>query len=599
MSSGTHGMDELISDIFKQIELNGPLSPKELTQIIHKHNKGLGRSRHAYSKKKILPYYLKLKRDKPERLSHLTITDELERDFMKTVQIKPRRTASGVATITVITKPWPCSSACLYCPNDIRMPKSYLSDEPACQRAEHNFFDPYLQVTSRLRALEHMGHPTDKIELIVLGGTWSDYPSDYQWWFITELFRALNDGTRTGESEAAKRRQLYKDCGMLHEREDLISLFASMQAQVDVGECTYNEAIAQIAENNDYVKKVAAFQKGTQEQLLAEHVLNEMAAHRVVGLVIETRPDLIDEHSLTRMRTLGCTKIQMGIQSLDERVLSLNKRTITRKQIEQAFYWLRRFGFKIHVHYMLNLYGTDAASELEEYKTLVHDGRYMPDEVKLYPCVLVEGSELNVCMKAGTWKPYSDDELLKLLVDAVLETPEHTRISRMIRDISSHDIIAGNKRTNLRQLVEQQFDERKQDVREIRYREVNVEEIDVSELRLEVSQYATVGSDEYFLQWVTPSRKIAGFLRLSLPTEAGDKTAMIREVHIYGKVAHLQKIGDGPQHLGLGRMLIEEACHIAQQKGYQAINVISAVGTRVYYRKQGFADNGLYQQKSL
>ncbi len=147
----------------------------------------------AYSKKKLLPFYLRTKERDPQRWQSWNITPELEQQLVHLLQVKPRRSASGVATITVITKPWKCGGACIYCPNDLRMPKSYLSDEPACQRAERNYFDPYLQVTSRLRALNQMGHVTDKIELIVLGGTWSDYPRAYQIWFITELFRALND----------------------------------------------------------------------------------------------------------------------------------------------------------------------------------------------------------------------------------------------------------------------------------------------------------------------------------------------------------------------------------------------------------------------
>ena len=169
------------------------LDAKVLLRILNDHNKRLDANVPHYSKKKLLPFYLRTKERDPQRWQSWNITPELEQQLVHLLQVKPRRSASGVATITVITKPWKCGGACIYCPNDLRMPKSYLSDEPACQRAERNYFDPYLQVTSRLRALNQMGHVTDKIELIVLGGTWSDYPRAYQIWFITELFRALND----------------------------------------------------------------------------------------------------------------------------------------------------------------------------------------------------------------------------------------------------------------------------------------------------------------------------------------------------------------------------------------------------------------------
>ena len=186
-------METILLEIIDALQDVESLDDKALSKIIRRHNKLLGEGVRPYAKKRLLPFYLKVKDSNPERWSSWGVDETIEKRLYRTLQVKPRRSASGVATITVITKPWPCSSNCLYCPNDIRMPKSYLSNEPACQRAERNFFDPYLQVVSRLRALTHMGHPTDKIELIVLGGTWSDYPKAYQIWFTTELFRALND----------------------------------------------------------------------------------------------------------------------------------------------------------------------------------------------------------------------------------------------------------------------------------------------------------------------------------------------------------------------------------------------------------------------
>ena len=186
-------MEKIILDIITDLKNERRIDSKRLQNTIHAYNRTLPKGEPIAAKRKLLPYYTAIKRDQPERWQSWGIDPALEKKFLQTIQMKPRRTASGVATITVITKPWMCSSNCLYCPNDVRMPKSYLSDEPACQRAELNFFDPYLQTAARLHVLNTMGHVTDKIELIVLGGTWNDYPKAYQTWFIKEVFRALND----------------------------------------------------------------------------------------------------------------------------------------------------------------------------------------------------------------------------------------------------------------------------------------------------------------------------------------------------------------------------------------------------------------------
>ena len=185
---------------------DAPLDPNRLAQIIRRRNEGRTASEQPFAKKRLLPYYLHVKEADPARWGSWNVDEALERRLVQTLRMKPRRTASGVATVTVLTKPWPCAGDCLYCPNDLRMPKSYLADEPACQRAERNWFDPYLQVAARLRALVEMGHVTDKVELIVLGGTWSDYPQDYQAWFVRELFRALNDGDGEAKRAAPPRR---------------------------------------------------------------------------------------------------------------------------------------------------------------------------------------------------------------------------------------------------------------------------------------------------------------------------------------------------------------------------------------------------------
>ncbi|WP_139652372.1 elongator complex protein 3 [Raoultibacter phocaeensis] len=604
-------MEDILLEIFEELRRAEQLDSAFVENVVRRHNQNRTGEKRHFAKKRLLPFYLKVKESDPERWARWGVDNELEKKLIRTLQVKPRRTASGVATITVITKPWKCSSACLYCPNDLRMPKSYLADEPACQRAERNYFDPYLQVASRLRALTHMGHVTDKIELIVLGGTWTDYPEAYQIWFVKELFRALNEADRPdAQDHAQKRRAQYERAGLSTSREDLATRVSAQQQAVEAGTLTYNQAMRQLYEEHDGWKTAASFQSADQNELAAEHAENERAHHRVVGLVIETRPDTITPKSLMLARRLGCTKIQMGIQSLDERILALNKRGIGTDTIREAFNLLRVFGFKIHVHFMANLYGSTVDADKRDYLRLVTEPDYLPDEVKLYPCVLVHGTELCDRFENGTWKPYTEDELLDVLVADTAATPAFVRISRMIRDISAHDIVAGNKKVNLRQLVERTAEQTDTPISEIRYREISTATADVEGLSLEDISYATAVAQEHFLQWTTPEGKIAGFLRLSLPDQAyisqrqselpvGLGEAMIREVHVYGKVAGLHTTGSGAQHLGLGRQLIETAFDIARKNGYAKMNVISSVGTREYYRSLGFSDNGLYQQIPL
>ena len=611
-------MEKTLQNILGEIRrTNAPLSPDALDRIIRARNREVAGPVRYVAKKKLLPFYQEAKEHRPEQWRTWSVSPAEEALLVRTLQVKPRRTASGVATVTVLTKPWPCSSACLYCPNDVRMPKSYLHDEPACQRAERNWFDPYLQVTARLRTLHQMGHVTDKVELIVLGGTWSDYPEAYQVWYMHELFRALNDMgcEAVVERESETRRAQYRDAGIAYERDDLADWAAEAQARVTAGDAAYNETVRDLyacgthADGNGWAA-AAQWQTATFSQLEALQCENEAAEHRCVGLVVETRPDAVTPKRLAMLRHLGCTKLQMGIQSLDERILAANHRGIGVDRMQQAFELARIFGFKTHAHFMTNLLGATPESDAADYRRMVEHPAFKPDEIKLYPCALVDGTGLVAHWRDGSWRPYTEQELVNLLADDVLVTPPFTRISRMIRDISAHDIMTGNKKVNLRQLVDLELAKRAQPVQEIRSREIAFGAAANDELSLSEVAYETTNTGEVFLQWITPDNRIAGFLRLSMPNadyvnaRASDLPintgeAMIREVHVYGRVAGLHQGGENAQHRGLGRMLIERACDIARNNGYTAINVISAIGTRGYYRKQGFADNGLYQQRRL
>lgn len=655
-------MEEIILQILDALRRGETVDDRALVKLVHAQARRAGGDKRAFAKRRLLPFYQRVKREEPERWVRWGITPELEEGLVKVLRMKPRRSASGVATITVITKPWPCSGSCIFCPSDVRMPKSYLADEPACARAEQACFDPYLQVSARLTALSQMGHATDKIELIVLGGTWSDYPAEYQIWFMRELFRALNDDATVGQSGSSACVGFSDESGAAFAPSGSSASPASfgraaasvspsasaapasfdpgaapaplgpaaapapldpvateaVQREVTDGHLSYNQAIAQLYGTSTAWREAARVQCATMDELEREQRRNETARHRVVGLVIETRPDAITPEALVSIRRMGATKIQMGVQSVDQRVLDANGRGIRVAQIERAFSLLRLFGFKIHAHFMVNLLSSTPEADRLDYQRFVADLAFQPDEVKLYPCALIESSRLRSRYEAGEWRPYTEDELVGVLIDDVLATPAYCRVSRMIRDFSSGDIMAGNKKPNLRQMVESRLRARCEQtgerVQEIRFREIATSEVDVRALRLEVVPYETPATSERFLQWVTPEGRIAGFLRLSLPKAAAVEAlaselrtagceppvqpgeAMIREVHVYGMAARVGEEGGAAQHHGLGRKLVERACELAREAGYERINVISAVGTREYYRHLGFYDHGLYQQ---
>lgn len=587
-------METIIHDIAAELRAGRRPDADWLAARLRRHNRAVRDMARHVGKLELLSFYRTARQRDDALWRSWSLTPEEDGQIQRILTLKPRRTASGVATVTVVTMPHPCSSACLYCPNDVRMPKSYLANEPACQRAERAFFDPYLQVRARLNLLESNGHVTDKIELIVLGGTWSDYSRAYQVWFITELFRALNDDASAAERRMAERTAFYRSCGLLSDPGDLGEQTRALQEAVTAGTCTYNDAVARLYATDAW-QCARTIQTASLAELESAQRANESARSRMVGLCVETRPDLVDDERATFMRRLGCTKMQIGIQSLDQRILDACGRKTSVEQIAGTFACLRRFGFKILVHMMANLVGATPESDKREYRMLVEDPRFLPDEIKLYPCVLVESAALTRLHARGAWTPYTEDELIDVLAADVAATPSYVRISRMIRDISSGDILAGNRKTNLRQLV----DARRQAlVREIRAREIATDEVDAAKLHLEHVPYSTSIGEERFLQWVTDNGSIAGFLRLSLPQ--GARIAMIREVHVYGRVAGIGDAEEGAaQHMGLGRALVEEACTWAEKAGCDAIRVISSVGTRAYYRMLGFVDEDLYQIRTL
>lgn len=495
------------------------------------------------------------------------------------IRMKPVRTQSGVAPVTVLTQPFPCPGRCIFCPNDVRMPKSYLAMEPGAQRAAQHRFDPYAQTAGRLHALRTNGHRTDKVELIVLGGTWSSYPEAYQIGFVERCFRAMNaiGGLERAAAHDPRRARF----------DDLVREDASS---------TYNDVVRRrLAVIGDPIES------GTWSSLEEAHRINEHAQARCVGLVLETRPDHVDEREVVRLRRLGATKIQLGVQSLDDRILSMNRRGHDVEATRSAFALLRRAGFKIHAHWMPNLYGSDPELDRQDFARLFDDPDFRPDELKIYPTSLVESADLMERHADGSYRPYAHDELVELLAECMLAVPPYCRVTRVVRDIPSHDIVAGNRRSNLREVVEASIANRGLACRDIRSREIKRDP--PAMLRRRVHEYATSAGTEIFLEEVTNDDRIVAFLRLCLPDRPSfvdelGRSAIIREVHVYGTVVGIdEERTDRPQHGGLGRALIEEARSIANGRGYDRMAVISAVGTRAYYRRLGFTDGPLYQSR--
>jgi elongator complex protein 3 len=456
---------------------------------------------------------------------------------------RPVRTISGVAPVAVLTEPYPCPGECIFCPDQKDAPKSYLDGEPGVLRALQNAYDPYDQTHGRIEALEAIGHTTDKIELLVLGGTWSAYPEAYQSEFLRRCFDAMNEAPSATLQEALER--------------------------------------------------------------------NELAAHRNVGLVIETRPDHVTPAEVLRLRRQGVTKVQLGAQSLDDHILDLNCRGHTMEDTRRAIRLLRLGGFKVVLHWMPNLYGATPESDLADFARIFSDPAVRPDEMKIYPTALLEGTDLHRLWQAGAYAPYPEARLVELLAACKEQVAPYCRINRVMRDIPAGYIVAGTTKSNLRQIVQQQMARQGTRCACIRCREVRgTQSVEVDDVVLDVIRYETDATEEQFLQYLTPEGQLAGFLRLSLPRAPRDElpipdirdAAMVREVHVYGPAQLLSRgsAGDrGVQHRGLGTRLLEEAALRARAAGYATLAVIAAVGTRVYYRDRGFTEGDLYPTLSL
>ena len=554
---------------------------------------------------------------------------EKNADFELLLRKRAIRSLSGIVPIQVLTKPFPCPSRCIFCPNDPEMPKSYIKSEPGAMRAFLNQFDPLKQVYNRLYSLQQTGHRTDKIEMIVLGGTWDFYPRDYKIDFIKQLYDACNT-------------------------------FWALAIKNLTGTANWKYAFE--ITNQDQIQLSASLEDAIQ--------INETAQHRIIGLTIETRPEFVTDQNCRDRRAMGVTRIEMGVQSTDDAVLDLNKRGHHLAEVEKALHKLRQYAFKFSIHIMPGLYGSTLEKDIQTFRDVYANPYLKPDEIKFYPTSVIPQTELYELYQQGKYQPITTEEISQVIETTFREIiPPYTRIKRLIRDIPATEISAGSNVTNLSQLMHEKLLKKYQkadpDFRSVFYhrlyenlqvfsdeeeffekiigsrashlsdfqtyllgkipelssfrhfvsldtrsREVRNKKEKTEVLNLVVRAYESSVGQEYFISYEDELGYLYGFTRLLLPkleerldvAGLGLETALIRELHVYGSLQSLktqEESGQKVQHSGLGKQLLETAEKIAQKSDFSKLSVISGVGVREYYRKQGYELEGTYMVKVL
>lgn len=457
---------------------------------------------------------------------------------------KSTRTISGVTPVAVMTQPMKCPGQCVYCPTYLATPQSYTPESPAVLRAKKCDYDARKQTELRLKILSEMGHPTDKVELIIMGGTFLACPQDYQCHFIKGCYDALN-GEESATLEEAKR-------------------------------------------------------------------LNQTANHRCTGLCIETRPDWCGQEEIDRMLEFGTTRVELGVQSLDDEIYLLVRRGHKVEDVVKATALLKEHGFKVHYHLMPGLPGSTPEKDLELSAMVFNDARFKPDGLKLYPTMVVEGTELEKWYQDGRYQPYPPDTMINLLVEIKSIVPKYVRISRLLRDIPSK-FITGGLKESVRGVVRQRMKQQTIECKCIRCREYGHRAQDgweIGEPRLVRMDYEASGGREVFLSFEDENETLFGLLRMriqskpiaKLSREVKGNLAIIRELHIYGPEVPLSEQKEkAAQHKGLGKALLREAERIAANEfQVKLMVVLSGVGAREYYRSEfGYSLQGNYMVKNL
>ena len=476
----------------------------------------------------------------PKNADILAHAEYDERDRLKLLVRKPTRTLSGVAVVAAMTSPAPCPhGVCVPCPGGVGLkempatPQSYTGREPAALRAGQHNYDPYNQVFARLTQLDQIGHPLDKVDLIIMGGTITSRPLGYQHWFVKRCIEAMND------------------------------------YPVQVKSCRRRKSFLEVAKEN------------------------ESARVRNVGTTFETRPDWCTPIQIANILYLGGTKVELGVQSTNDLILKKMRRGHTVEDSVRANCDLREAGLKVGFHMMPGLPGSNFEIDLESFRTLFDDENFRPDYLKIYPTLVVAGTELHELYQKGEYAPLEGDEAAELISQIKEFVPPYTRIQRVQRDIPAHQIVAGVKKSNLRQMAQGNLMTRGKMCRCIRCREAGLRGI--SEIKVFVTdiRYRACGGEERFLSYEGKDGTLAGFLRLRL-----SKTARVRELHVYGPMMPLGKKG-GWQHRGFGAKLLAKAEEMALDAGYSELAVTSGIGARPYYRRHGYRLEGPYMSKNL
>lgn len=463
------------------------------------------------------------------------------------LMLKPTRTASGVAPVAVMTSPHPCPHGrCLPCPggpdHPFHSPQSYTGEEPAALRGREHGYDPYAQVMARLAQFDALGHHVNKVELIVMGGTITARPREFQEMVVTRSLDAMNHYLSGG------------------------------------GVCS-----------------------GSAMEAAAK---NEASDVRCVAITFETRPDWCRREHIEQMLGLGVTKVELGVQHLDDRILEMNRRGCTSRDTVAANTLLRDAGLKVGFHVMPSLYGSTVELDRRMFRALFDDPDFRPDFLKIYPTLVTPGSELERLWRNGEYSPYPEDELLDLLACAKGLLPEYVRLQRIQRDIPARLILAGSHHGNLRQLARSRLEASGRRCRCIRCREVGRNPETGGEVEFNTLPYACCGGEEYFISACSGDR-LVGFARLRFPSQAFlpemEHAALLRELHVYGEVV---PVGRRPeeyawQHRQVGRALIAIAERRAEEGGFRALAVMSGVGVRPYYRRLGYQRAGPYMRKEF
>ena len=446
-------------------------------------------------------------------------------EILEKLRKKPMRTMSGVTPVAIMIKPsGSCTHNCIYCPFTGKAAKSYTGNEPAAMRAIQFGFDAGRQVKGRIKQFNGMGHPTDKCEIIVMGGTFLEMPEEYRKDFIKKVYDGLN---------------------------------------------------------------------GTESANLEEAMLkNETAAHRAIGLTIETRPDVCGEKEIDEMLSYGATRVELGVQNPDDDIYKKINRGHGTEDVVRATEMLKDSAFKVLYHVMPGLPGSNPEKDIEMIKRIFSDERFRPDMLKIYPTLVMEGTELYRMMKEGGYEPYSSEEAADVISEFFRYIPKYVRVMRIQRDIPANLISSGVTKSNLRELVHKRIKEKGIKPVEIRIKEVRAE-FNSGEFSVKRFDYDASNGKEIFLSYENED-SIAGFIRLRLK----DDNAFIRELHVYGTEAGIGKDGT-VQHKGIGKKLLEDAEEITRESGGERLAVISGVGAREYYFRQGYERYGNYVAKRV